>query len=47
MKTKRTLASRVCLFGIGILMLLARPHAAQAATCIAIASHADGRVLGP
>ncbi len=48
MKAKRTVATHARLFGIGILMLLGLPHAAQAAAlCVFTATHTDGRILGP
>ncbi len=47
MKTQRSFANLAFLFGIASLMLLARPHAAQAATCGFVHPHTDGRVLGP
>ncbi len=47
MKATRTLANGACLFGIGTLMLLVLPNAAQAATCSLVIPPADGRILGP
>ncbi len=45
MKATRTLANLACLFGVGILMLLGLPVAAQAACFLAI-GEADGRIQG-
>ncbi len=47
MKATRTLANLACLLGIGLLVLLVLPNAAQAATCFFVHPPADGRILGP